>query len=145
MKMPDRMESIMFAPCGMNCTVCYKHCCHKKPCDGCLGIDAGKPEHCKKCDIKACVREMGHTYCFECVDFPCKKIKSLEKSYKIRYKTSLIKNSQDVKVIGLELFMKKQQEDYTCSDCGGVVSLHDAFCSECGKAVRSEKNGNNYP
>lgn len=36
----------MFAPCGMNCKVCYKHCYHKKPCAGCLNSDQGKPEHC---------------------------------------------------------------------------------------------------
>lgn len=42
----------MFALCGMNCKVCYKHCYHKKPCDGCLNSDKGKPEHCRKCKIK---------------------------------------------------------------------------------------------
>lgn len=38
MKMPE--ESIrpdMFAPCGMNCMVCYRHCYHKKPCAGLPG------------------------------------------------------------------------------------------------------------
>ena len=24
MKMPDHIEGVMFAPCGMNCKVCYK-------------------------------------------------------------------------------------------------------------------------
>ena len=36
MKMPtEKMDTAMFAPCGMNCLVCYKHCYHKKPCAGC--------------------------------------------------------------------------------------------------------------
>ena len=31
MKMPkDNIDTVMFAPCGMNCLVCYKHCRHKK-------------------------------------------------------------------------------------------------------------------
>lgn len=31
MKMPkENMDINMFAPCGMNCMVCYKHCYHKK-------------------------------------------------------------------------------------------------------------------
>lgn len=30
MKMPDKIDEIMFAPCGMNCMVCYKHCYTKK-------------------------------------------------------------------------------------------------------------------
>lgn len=39
MKMPEKIESAMFAPCGMDCMVCYKHCYHKKPCAGCLKSD----------------------------------------------------------------------------------------------------------
>ena len=31
MKMPDTIDADMFAPCGMNCMVCYKHCYHKSP------------------------------------------------------------------------------------------------------------------
>lgn len=31
MKMPtEKIDTAMFAPCGMNCLVCYKHCYHKK-------------------------------------------------------------------------------------------------------------------
>ena len=57
MKMPkENIGTSMFAPCGMNCLVCYKHCCHKKPCAGCLNSDKGKPEHCRKCKIKDCIK-----------------------------------------------------------------------------------------
>lgn len=42
MKMPkENIDTSMFAPCGMNCLVCYKHCYHKKPCAGCLNSDKG--------------------------------------------------------------------------------------------------------
>lgn len=132
MKMPSTpIDPIMFAPCGMNCKVCYKHCYTKKPCDGCLKSDAGKPEHCRKCKIKECVKSRGYTYCHECPDFPCKQIKSLEKSYNQRYGVSLIENSQFVLEHGLTAFMQQQQEKYTCPKCGGIISLHDSECSEC--------------
>ena len=131
MKMPETIETAMFAPCGMNCMVCYKHCYHKKPCAGCLQSDTGKPEHCKKCRIKACVKDKELTYCFACADYPCKQIRSLEKSYNTRYATSLMQNSQAVKEAGLAEFMKQQHEAYTCPVCGGVISIHDAECSEC--------------
>lgn len=40
MKMPtEKIDTVMFAPCGMNCLVCYKHCYHKKPCAGCLNSE----------------------------------------------------------------------------------------------------------
>jgi len=131
MKMPDSIETSMFAPCGMNCMLCYKHCNHRKPCSGCLNCGTGKPKHCRKCEIKTCTKEKGLTYCFECVNYPCKRIRSLEKSYNTRYGTSLIKNSQTVKNTGLVEFMKQQNEAYTCPVCGGIISIHDAECSDC--------------
>ncbi|MEG2041893.1 MAG: hypothetical protein RR068_12390, partial [Hafnia sp.] len=65
----------------------------------------------------------------------CKLIKSLEKSYNQRYGTSLMENSLFVKEHGLTAFMKQQLERYTCPSCGGVVSLHDAECSECQTSI----------
>ena len=52
MHMPDAIPENMFAPCGMNCMVCYKHCtvCKSvRPCAGCLNGDEGKPRHCRAC------------------------------------------------------------------------------------------------
>ncbi|MCH1984120.1 DUF3795 domain-containing protein [Ruminococcus sp. OA3] len=131
MKMPEKTEPAMFAPCGMNCMVCYKHCYHKKSCAGCLNCDKGKPEHCQKCRIKDCVKEKGITYCCECTEFPCKQIKSLEKSYNTRYHTSLVENSRAVQKYGIEEFLEQQRNEYTCPKCGGIISLHDRECSEC--------------
>lgn len=133
MKMPAAIDASFFAPCGMNCMVCYKHCYAKKPCAGCLPGDEGKPAHCRKCRIKECIQAKGHAYCFACADFPCKFIKSLEKSYNQRYHASLLQNSLAVQAEGMAAFMRRQRDTYTCPACGGVVSLHDAACSECGR------------
>ncbi len=136
MRMPaEDIEPIMFAPCGMNCMVCYKHCYHKKPCDGCLKSDRGKPEHCRKCKIKDCIQEKGLTYCYECKDYPCKRIQYLEKSYNTRYQASLMSNSTFVQEQGLTEFMEDQKKRYTCPVCGGIISIHDAECSECQNQV----------
>ena len=131
MKMPPAIDTAFFAPCGMNCIVCYKHCYVKKPCAGCFPGDDGKPEHCRKCKIKDCIAEKNLTYCFMCDSFPCKLIKNLGKSYKQRYGASLVANSLFVKEHGLTIFMEQQLEKYTCPGCGGIVSIHDAECSEC--------------
>lgn len=134
MKMPqDDLDLRMFSPCGMDCMVCYKHCYHKKPCAGCRNGDAGKPEHCRKCGIKDCVEARGLSFCHACGDFPCKRIKNLDKSYAKRYGASLIENSLYVREHGLAAFMERQREAYTCPACGGVISLHDRECSECGR------------
>lgn len=126
-----QIENLMFAPCGMNCMVCYKHCYSKKACAGCLASDIEKPEHCRNCKIKDCIKEKGINYCYQCSELPCKQIKNLEKSYTSRYGVSLIQNSISVKEQGLTAFMEEQKKKYTCLQCGGIISLHDAECSEC--------------
>lgn len=131
MKMPERIEPAMFAPCGMNCLVCYKHCYHKKPCAGCLKNDQGKPEHCRKCGIKDCVTARNIAYCFECSEYPCNRIKRLEKSYHVRYHASLMENSLMVQKQGIASFLEQQKENHTCPECGGIISIHAAECSEC--------------
>lgn len=132
MKMPvEAIGTELFAPCGMNCLVCYKHCYHKKPCAGCLNGDGEKPEHCRVCKVKDRVKSRDLTYCYECSDFPCKWMKNLEKSYRKRYGVSLVENSGYVQKHGLEQFMEVQKEWYTCPKCGGIISLHDRECSEC--------------
>lgn len=135
MKMPNSIDPIMLAPCGMNCTVCYKHVGIRKkaqPCQGCLKSDLGKPEHCRKCNIKTCTQRKGYIHCFECTDFPCKLIKNLEKSYNKRYNASLIENSKIAKEKGILEFLEHDCKKWTCDKCGGAFSLHDVICSECG-------------
>ncbi len=134
MKMPVKINTEMFAPCGMNCMVCYKHCYTKKTqhsCGGCIVESKGKPAHCRKCKIKNCVESKGLTYCYECGVFPCKLIKNLEKSYNRRYDESLIENSLIVQKHGISHLMDLHTKKYRCSKCGGILSLHDKLCTEC--------------
>lgn len=138
MEMPMKIKTEMFAPCGMNCMVCYKHCYTKKtkqPCGGCMVESKGKPEHCRKCKIKDCVQSKGLIYCYECSEFPCKLIKNLEKSYNKRYDESLIENSLIVQEHGISHLMDLHNKKYRCSKCGGILSLHDKVCTECGTKV----------
>lgn len=131
MKMPKKIDTKLFAPCGMNCLVCYVHLKDKKPCPGCLNNDINKPERCKTCKIKICAQGKGLTYCYECLDFPCKHINNLEKSYSKRYYTSLIENSKKVQKDGIFLFLTNEREKWICKNCSGIISLHDAECSNC--------------
>ncbi len=131
MRFHENIDQKMFAPCGMNCKVCYRHLRQKKACMGCLLSDDNKPEHCRKCKIKVCAKSKNITYCYECGDYPCKRIKYMEKSYTQRYGTGLMQNSSSVKSDGLAKFMHDEKVRWTCVHCGGIVSLHDAQCSEC--------------
>lgn len=144
MIMPENIDSFLFAPCGMNCMVCYVYLKNKKPCNGCRRDDADKPDRCKNCEIKNCTISKGLNYCYECIDFPCKNIKNLEKSYKARYQISLITNSEFVKMNGLIPFMKNEREQWRCP-CDGVISLHDRYCTECKKFMKRGSNSLRKP
>lgn len=135
MKMPNRIDDVMFAPCGMNCAVCYKHVGmrkHAKLCGGCLKSDFNKPGRCQKCNIKSCANEKGHVYCFECADFPCKMTRNMEKSYTQRYGVSIIENCRMSQENGIFEFLAYDREKWTCAICGGAISVHDGTCSDCG-------------
>lgn len=137
MKMPDKIEDPMLAPCGMNCAVCYKHVSIRKrgkACGGCLVNDFGKPEHCRKCDIKSCAQGKGYVHCFKCAEFPCKLIKTMDKRYTDRYNVSLVENGKTANEKGVSAFLAEDRQKWTCSKCGGAFSLHDNACSECENA-----------
>lgn len=130
MKMPLQPDISLFAPCGMNCTVCYKHLA-KKPCEGCLNGDLNKSNRCTNCKIKICAQEKEAIYCYNCPDFPCLLIENMDRSYRKRYGVSLIEYGKLAKENGLESFLSQHNQEWTCPDCGGAYSLHDGICSEC--------------
>ena len=47
-----------------------------------------------------------------------------------------MENSEFVRQFGLEKFMDMQKEIYTCSQCGGIISIHDRECSECQEKMK---------
>lgn len=132
MKVLHQLDIKQFAPCAMNCLLCYKHF-GKHSCPGCLSEAHGKPKHCGSYAIKACAAEKGVAYCFLCADFPCKRMKALDNSYRTRYGVSLIESGRSAETLGIAAHLKQQLEQYTCPACGGIICLHDGNCSGCGK------------
>ena len=128
MKMPENMDKQQFAPCGVDCNVCWGHLRKKNPCSGCLSSDAPRP----KCVKKQCAKNKGLTYCFECDKHPCAKIKTLDKRYQNNYQSSLIENNNYIKQYGFDKFYRRQKLLFTCKKCGGVIDVHHKKCSECG-------------
>lgn len=135
MKFDAEITSTMLAPCGMNCAVCYVHLKTKKACEGCRGQEDSQPDHCRKCNIRNCASDRGIEFCFECVAFPCTIIKRLDKSYRQRYQVSLIENAIRIRTVGAEQHLLEEKQKWTCAVCGGVISLHDRVCSECGRGM----------
>ncbi len=128
------MKATMIAPCGMNCTLCYAHLREKNKCEGCRGNDELKMPGCVKCAINRCdARTDSHVdLCYVCAQYPCKRLKELDKRYKAKYSMSMLENLADIKTQGMDAFLQQQSERWTCPNCGSVICVHRGRCSSCG-------------
>ena len=148
----ERITARMIAPCGLDCSICKRALAETDPCPGCLGPDEHKPEFCaKRCGIILCAkrREKGYEYCDECPDYPCGDVMEKENRYTSKYPLyeSPKKNLQTIREIGMDRFLEQEREQWTCSECGHIVSVHTGICSGCGKqygAVAVQVNGDTW-
>lgn len=133
-------ESLLIAPCGINCGVCRAHLRKKDPCSGCRVDDPNKLISRTSCKIKGCefFRANPRCFCYACSDFPCGKLQHLDDRYRATYNLSVIQNLDDIQRIGLQRFLEKEKTRWACRECGGVICMHDARCSAC--AQKSSRN-----
>lgn len=128
----------MIAPCGINCDVCIGHMREKNRCPGCMSLEQNlKPKYCTQCRIKYCENHNDdkNIYCYACVKFPCTRMKQIDKRYKLRYRTSLIANLEEIKILGLKEFEKNEKLKWICKNCGEKLSIHKDACIKCGHKI----------
>ncbi|MBT3206866.1 MAG: DUF3795 domain-containing protein [Bacteroidetes bacterium] len=128
----------MIAACGMNCGICIGHMRDKKPCGGCFRKDDdNKPKQCRSCNIVNCefLKEIKSGFCFDCPKYPCVRLKRLDNRYRKKYKMSMIENLDSIKKVGLESFIRNEENRWICKVCGSGLSVHRDYCLNC-KEVR---------
>ena len=134
----NRLRENLIAPCGMNCSLCrsYQAMNHNlkkqgfnyKYCPGCIP----RGENClhmgDQCELlaKGLVR-----FCFECQDFPCKRLKALDKRYRTKYHMSMIENLEYIRQKGIEEFLAKESNQWQCPNCDGLICCHNGLCLIC--------------
>lgn len=122
------------AACGMNCGVCIGHLREKKPCGGCYKKDdKNKPGACRSCSIVNCPNliESKAGFCFECPEYPCRRLQQLDKRYRTKYRMSMIENLNYIRDFGMQSFLEKEEERWRCNHCGAGVSVHRNTCLHC--------------
>jgi hypothetical protein len=130
----------LIAPCGMNCGLCVayqsqkydlkKQGFHRKYCPGCLP----RGENClhmgDRCEL---MRDGRVRFCFECADFPCRRLKALDKRYRTKYHMSMIENLEFIRQNGLGAFLEEQEKKWRCGKCGDAkICCHNGLCFSCG-------------
>ena len=129
----------LIAPCGMNCGVCVSYLAMKNNlnkrgfkrvyCEGCLPRGKNCLHMGDWCEVlgKGLVR-----FCYECENFPCSRLKALDKRYRTKYHMSMIENLEFIKEHGIERFLEKEEAKWRCSECGEVICCHNGLCLNCG-------------
>jgi len=84
-------KNLLIATCGMNCGICIAYLREKNKCSGCRGLNKGNPITRSECKIKKCDK-LHSEFCFNCEEFPCKKLMHLDKRYQTKYNMSMIEN-----------------------------------------------------
>lgn len=132
------MEEILIAPCGMNCSVCASYLAMKYDlkkkgfgktyCPGCRPRGKNCAFMKKNCSLLArgLVR-----FCFECGDFPCKRLKTMDKRYRTFYHMSMINNLEFIKNEGMEKFLDRESAKWRCYKCGEMICCHNGLCFSC--------------
>jgi hypothetical protein len=133
----DTIETLI-APCGMNCGLCINYLALKNDldkqgfkrmyCPGCLPRGKNCTYMSRDCQLlgKGLVR-----FCYQCKDFPCTRLKALDKRYRTKYHMSMIENLEFIKECGMDVFLEKQREQWSCTDCNGVICCHNGLCLNC--------------
>ena len=126
-------DKALVAPCGMNCGTCIAYLRVKNKCPGCRVCSADKAVSVQRCIIPKCVHleKTESKFCYECEKFPCKRVKQLDKRYRIRYNTSFIENLAMIREKGIGKFLEFEAERRTCNNCGAVLSVRRDHCLNC--------------
>jgi hypothetical protein len=134
----NKIPTSLIAPCGMNCQLCGAYIRDRNVCPGCRGDDRFKSKSCVNCRIKNCevIATEGLRFCYGCDSYPCKRIKHLDKRYRMKYGMSMIENLAHIQKLGIRQFVRDEVEKWTCPGCGGLLCVHKPECPTCQRRWR---------
>ncbi|MGY5859119.1 MAG: DUF3795 domain-containing protein [Candidatus Thorarchaeota archaeon] len=70
-------------------------------------------------------------FCYECPDYPCERLQTLDGRYREKYNMSMIENLNFIKTHGIQKFLENQKEKYSCPECGATTCVHTNRCYTC--------------
>ncbi|MFC2035316.1 DUF3795 domain-containing protein [Chloroflexota bacterium] len=108
-------------------------------CDGCLS-DKVMP-HCVDCrwGFRGCSRDKEVTWCFQCPDFPCQRLRDFLDVHiidGISHHALVIEDLQHMKEHGIQDWVEKQEKAGHCPHCGKRLYWFTIECSNCHTKIR---------
>jgi hypothetical protein len=133
------MRVELVASCGMNCRICSGYLSLQNNvkskgirmsyCAGCRLRDKKSAFLKKRCNL---LLDNRIEYCYECDDFPCKRLQYIDKRYRNYYKMSMIENLEYIRKHGIKHFLEKEKKKWRCPECSRVLCCHNGICFSCG-------------
>ncbi len=140
-QIPSKEELI--APCGMNCAICsnylaYVNNLNRSQCTGCRTSNKKCTYLFEKCSgVNHPIEGNADAkFCFECNQYPCKEINRMDRRYRENYKISVKENLEYIKEKGIKKLVAEQYDEYQCSRCGDLISVHNKKCFKCDKITK---------
>ena len=117
--------------CGLFCGTCPSY---PEKCEGCLSGRVA--DHCVECrpGFRACAKEKGVTWCFECGDFPCPRLEAfipVHVENGVVHHENVITDLQLMREVGVQQWVDKQAKDNTCPDCGKLILWPESKTHKC--------------
>ncbi len=99
-------RTTLIAPCGMDCAICSAYLREKNRCNGCNAPD----RRCNRnCTIASC-DQVRNRYRHTCPDFPCRRLKQLDKRYRTKYGMSMLENLAAIRDHGIRTFVEAERD-----------------------------------
>ncbi|WP_088226162.1 DUF3795 domain-containing protein [Desulfosporosinus sp. FKB] len=148
--------------CGLYCGACdvlmaYKHGYEDKiapninlepsqiKCHGCKTDTIFV--NCRKCTIRSCAIKKKVDHCINCIDYPCNMQNELLQDFSTKHNLPHLqiipKNLMTIKNIGIEKWLKEQDQVWKCPECQTDFSWYTHKCIKCGKDLDKIKDYNN--
>jgi hypothetical protein len=137
----------MFVPdgyCGLYCGACPRYLATKagnaielgmQPCQGCRSDGVGEG-WCEICSYKACAKEKGLEFCYECAEYPCKDLEGFKTDSACPYHCEIYGYMDTIKEVGKEAWLAQMKERWGCPSCGREATWWDLACAGCGTELR---------
>jgi len=102
-------------------------------CDGCLS--GGKlAAHCQNCAIRKCAEsKQNDSRCADCEELPCTRITTLINMGHYLHRNEYLPNLKKIHEMGVQKWIKYEEERWRCPQCGLPMSWYDAECARCGE------------
>jgi hypothetical protein len=94
---------------------------------------------CRTCGLKACARQKGLEFCFQCEDYPCDRLDEFRNNAQYPYHIEVYDYLQTIKQYGVGYWLEAMKSRWSCAACGREHDWFTPVCPACGGRLNTYK------